>query len=70
MIGWAINSMLMVYIEQLSEVAEFPTPVGAKGLCSFLRLANYCRNHVRHYAFMERLMRDVLAKHDKSKKFQ
>ena len=27
--------------EQLSEVAEFPTPVGAKGLRSFLGLAYY-----------------------------
>ncbi len=26
--------------EQLSEVAQFPTPVGAKGLRSFLGLAN------------------------------
>jgi hypothetical protein len=32
--------------EQLSEVAEFPTPVGAKGLRSFLGLANYFRDHV------------------------
>ena len=56
--------------EQLSEVAEFPTPVGAKGLRSFLGLANYFRDHVRHYADMERPMRDVLTKHDKSKKFQ
>jgi hypothetical protein len=51
-------------------VAEFLTPVGAKGLCSFLGLANYFRDHVRHYADMERPMRDVLTKHDKSKKFQ
>ena len=56
--------------EQLSEVAEFPTPVGARGLRSFLGLANYFRDHVRHYADMERPMRDVLTKHDKSKKFQ
>jgi hypothetical protein len=39
---------------QLSEVAEFPTPVGAKGLRSFLGLANYFRDHVRHNADMER----------------
>ena len=46
--------------EQLSEVAEFPTPVGAKGLRSFLGLANYFRDHVlRHYADMEHPMRDV-----------
>jgi hypothetical protein len=57
--------------EQLSEVmTEFSTPVGAKGLRSFLGLANYFRNHVRHYADKERPMRDVLTKHDKSKKFQ
>ena len=56
--------------EQLSEVTEFPTPVGAKGLRSFLGLANYFRDHVRHYADVERPMRDVLTKHDKSKKFQ
>ncbi len=56
--------------EQLSEVAELPTPVGAKGLHSFLGLANYFRDHVRHYADMGRPMRDVLTKHDKSKKFQ
>ena len=56
--------------EQLSEVAEFPTHDGAKGLRSFLGLANYFRDHVRHYADMERPMRDVLTKHDKSKKFQ
>ncbi len=56
--------------EQFSEVAEFPTPVGAKGLRSFLGLANYFREHVRQYADMERPMRDVLTKHDKSKKFQ
>ena len=56
---------------QLSEVAEFPTPVGAKGLRSFLGLANYFRDHVRHYADVERpIMRDVLTKHDRSKKFQ
>jgi hypothetical protein len=42
--------------EQLSEVAEFPTPVGAKGLRSFLGLANYFRDHVRHYAGRERPM--------------
>ena len=46
--------------EQLSEVAEFPTPVGAKGLRSYLGFANYFRDHVRHYADMERPMRDVL----------
>jgi hypothetical protein len=56
--------------EQLSEVAEYPTPVGAKGLRSYLGLANYFRDHVRHYADMERPMWDVLTKHDKSKKFQ
>ncbi len=56
--------------EQLSEVAKFPAPVGAKSLRSFLGLANYFRDHVRHYADMERPMRDVLTKHDKSKKFQ
>jgi hypothetical protein len=39
--------------EQLSEVEEFPTPVGAKGLRSFLGLANYFRDHVRHYAGIE-----------------
>ena len=39
--------------EQLSQVAEFPTPVGAKGLCSFLGLANYFRDNVRHYADYE-----------------
>ena len=55
--------------EQLSKVAEFPTPVEAKGLRSFLGLANYFRNHIRHYVDMERPMRDVLTKHDKSKKF-
>ena len=36
-----------------SEVAEFPTPVGAKGLRSFLGLANYFHDHVRHYAGLE-----------------
>ena len=51
-------------------MAEFTTPVGAKGLRSFLGLANYFRDHVRHYADMERRMRDVLTKHIKSKKFQ
>ena len=56
--------------EQLSEVAEFPTSVGAKRLRSFLGLADYFRDHVRHSADMERPMRDVLTKHDKSKKFQ
>jgi hypothetical protein len=56
--------------EQLSEVAEFPTPVGAKGLRSFLGLANCFRDHVPHYADVERPMQDVLTKHDKSKKFQ
>ena len=56
--------------EQLSEVAEFPTSVGAKGLRSFLGLADYFRDHVRHYTDMERSMRDVFTKHDKSKKFQ
>ena len=57
--------------EQLSKVAEFPTPVGAKGLrSSFMGLAYYFRDHVRHYADMERPIRDVLTKHDKSKKFQ
>ena len=51
--------------EQLSDdVAEFPTPVGAKGLRSFLGLANYFRDHVRHYADMERPMWDVLTKYD------
>jgi hypothetical protein len=57
--------------EPLSEVAEFPTHVGANGLRSFLGLANYFRDHVRHYADMQRPMRDVLTKkHDKSKKFR
>ena len=56
--------------EQLSEVAEFPTPVGVKGLRSFLGLANYFRDHVRHYADMESPIRDLLTKHDKFKKFQ
>ena len=55
--------------EQLSKVAEFPTPLGPKGLRSFLGLANYFRDHVLRYADMERPMRDVLTKHDKSKKF-
>jgi hypothetical protein len=56
--------------EQLSEVAEFSTPVGAKGLRSFVGLANYFRDHVRHYADMVHPMWDVLTKHDKSMKFQ
>ncbi len=55
----------------MNEVADFPTPVGAKkGLRSFLGLANYFRDHVRHYADMERSILNVLTKHDKSKKFQ
>jgi hypothetical protein len=60
--------MLMVYTS--SEVAEFPAPVVAKGLRSFFGPANYYRDHVLHYADMERPMRDVLTKHDKTKKFQ
>ena len=56
--------------EQLSEVAEFPTPLGAKELQSFLGLANYFRDHVvRFYADMKRPMREVLTKHDKSRNF-
>ena len=55
--------------DQLSEVAQFPTPLGAKGLRSFLGLANYFRDHVRHYAEMERPLRSVLTHADKSKKF-
>ena len=55
--------------EQLSEVAKFPTPVGAKSLRSFLGLANYFRDHVRRYADMERPMRMVLTHADKTKKF-
>ena len=52
-------------------MAEFPTPVWAKGLRSFFGLANYFRDHVRHNADdMERPMRDILTKHDRSKKFQ
>ena len=51
-------------------MAEFPRPVGAKGLRSFLGLASYFRDHVRHYANMECPMWDVLTKHDKSKKLQ
>ena len=46
------------FAEQLSEVAEFPTPVGAKGLRSVLGLAYYFRDH----AFRSML--------NKSKKFQ
>ena len=49
--------------EQLSEEAEFPTPLGAKELQSFLGLANYFRNHVRFYADIKRPMREVLTKH-------
>ena len=52
--------------EQLSEVARFPTPVGAKSLRSFLGLANYFRDHVRRYADMERPLRTQA---DKTKKF-
>ncbi len=74
LIGWEGHQLdaegINFSAEQLSEVAEFPTPVGAKGLRSFLGLANYFCDHVRHYANMERPMRDVLTKHDKSKKFQ
>ena len=55
--------------EQLSEVARFPTPVGAKSLRSFLGLANYFRDHVRRYADMERPLRTVLTQADKTKKF-
>ena len=55
--------------EQLNEVAQFPTSLGAKGLRSFLGLANYFRDHVRHYADMERPMRAVITHYDKSKKF-
>ena len=55
--------------KQLSEVAEFPTLVGAKGLRSFLGLAYSFCDHVRHYTVLERPMRDVLTKHDKSKEF-
>ena len=40
--------------DQLSEIAEFSTPLGAKGPRSFLGLANYFRDRVRHYADMER----------------
>ena len=55
--------------EQLSEVAKFPTPVGANSLRSFLGLANYFRDHVRRYADMERPLRSVLTQADKTKKF-
>ena len=55
--------------EQLSEVAQFPTPLGAKGLRSFLGLANYFRDHVRFYASMEAPLRAVLTHADKTKKF-
>ena len=57
--------------DQLSEVAEFSLPLGAKGPRSFLGLANYFRDRrVRHYADIERPMREVLTKHNNSKKFQ
>ena len=55
--------------EQLSEVAQFPTPLGAKGLRSFLGLANYFRDHVQFYASMEAPLRSVLTHADKTKKF-
>eukprot|EP01034_Spumella_vulgaris_P034740 gene34740-42849_t len=55
--------------EQLSEVAQFPTPIGAKGLRSFLGLANYFRDHVRYYASMEAPLRAVLTHADRTKKF-
>ena len=55
--------------EQLSEVAQFPTPLGAKGLRSFLGLANYFRDHVRYYASMEAPLRAVLTHADRTKKF-
>ena len=51
-------------------MAEFPTPIGTKGPRSFLGLPYYFHDHVRHYADMERPMRDIPTKHDKSKKFQ
>ena len=52
-------------------MAKFPTPVWAKGLRSFFGLANYFRDHVRHYADdMKRPMRDILTKNDRSKKLR
>ena len=55
--------------DKLSEVADFATPQGAKALRIFLGLTQYFSTHVPHYATLERPLRDVLIKHDKTRKF-
>ena len=56
--------------EKLSEVATFATPRGEKRLRSFLELTQYFSTHIPQYAFFEWPLRDVLFKHDKSKKLK
>ena len=55
--------------EKLSEAAQYPTPINAKQLRSFLSLAQYYARHVENYVQWAEPMRAVHTTHDKSRKW-
>ena len=55
--------------DKLSEIAQYPTPINAKKLCSFFGQAQYFARHVENYVQCAEPMRAVLTIHDKSRKW-
>ena len=55
--------------EKLSEVAQYPTPINANQLRSFLGLAQYFARHVESYVQWAERLQAVLIMHDKSRKW-
>jgi hypothetical protein len=56
--------------EKISEVADFPKPMTAKTLMSFIGLAGYFRRHIRDFAKMEGPMRVMLSVYKRTKHFE
>ena len=55
--------------EKISEVADFPKPMTAKALQSFIGLAGYFRRHIRDFTSMEHPMRLMIAQYKRTKRF-
>jgi len=55
--------------EKISEVADFPKPMTAKTLMSFIGLAGYFRRHIRDFARLEQPMRIMLSISKRTKRF-
>lgn len=67
-VGHIINeSGLSFSKEKINEVLDFPKPRNAKGLRSFLGLANYFREHIKNHSLIVHPLQEMIVNYDKRK---